>query len=142
MTSSVVDTDTEFGARVAERLASDQIAWLTTVGPSGTPQPNPVWFLWSDGTLLIFSRPDQAKIRNIRRNPRISVHFNSTETGGDVVVFTGTAHIEEVPPGDAETGALLAKYEEGLGSLNLTGAEFTATYSAAIRIVPDRLRGF
>ncbi|UGT59950.1 TIGR03667 family PPOX class F420-dependent oxidoreductase [Nocardia asteroides] len=142
MTSSVVDPDTEFGAHVAERLDSDQIAWLTTVGPSGTPQPNPVWFLWSDGTLLIFSRPDQAKIRNIRRNPRISVHLNSTETGGDVVVFTGTAHIEEVPPGDAETGALLAKYAEGLESLNLTGAEFTATYSAAIRIVPDRLRGF
>ncbi|MFC3964520.1 pyridoxamine 5'-phosphate oxidase family protein [Nocardia jiangsuensis] len=101
MTSSVVDTDTEFGARVAERLDSDQ--------------PNPVWFLWSDGTLLIFSKPDQAEVRNIRRNPRVSLHLDSTSTGGGVVVFTGTAHLEEVPPGAAETGALLAKYEEGAG---------------------------
>ncbi|MFC8042722.1 TIGR03667 family PPOX class F420-dependent oxidoreductase [Nocardia sp. NPDC057353] len=142
MTSSVVDTDTEFGARVAERLDSDQIVWLTTVGPSNTPQPNPVWFLWSDGTVLIFSKPDQAKVRNIRRNPRVSLHLNSTSTGGDVVVLTGTAHIEEVPPADAETDALLAKYREGLASLGISGEEFAATYSATIRIVPDRLRGF
>ncbi|MEV0356889.1 TIGR03667 family PPOX class F420-dependent oxidoreductase [Nocardia sp. NPDC050697] len=142
MTSSVVDTDTEFGARVAERLESEQIVWLTTVGPSGTPQPNPVWFLWSDGTVLIFSKPDQAKVRNIRRNPRIALHLNSTATGGDVVVLTGTAHIEEVTPSDAETRALLAKYREGLASLDISGSEFSETYSAAIRIVPDRLRGF
>lgn len=142
MTSSVVDPDTEFGARVAERLDSEQIVWLTTVGQSGTPQPNPVWFLWSDGTVLVFSKPDQAKVRNIRRSPRVSLHFNSTETGGDVVVFTGTAHIEEVAPSDAETGALLAKYREGLASLGITGEEFVATYSTPIRVVPDRLRGF
>ncbi|WP_067647638.1 TIGR03667 family PPOX class F420-dependent oxidoreductase [Nocardia harenae] len=142
MTSSVVDTDTEFGARVAERLDSEQIVWLTTVGPSGTPQPNPVWFLWTEGTFLIFSKPEQAKIRNIRHNPRVALHLNSTATGGDVVVLTGTAHVEGVAPGDAETGALLAKYREGLAGLNITGAKFTAAYSAPIRVVPDRVRGF
>lgn len=140
--SSVVDPSTEFGARVAARLASEQVLWLTTVGPSGTPQPNPVWFLWRDGTVLVFSEPDRPKIRNIRRNPRVSLNFNSTTTGGDVVVFTGTAHIEEVRPGDAEVAAYLDRYDEGLASLKMSREEFLADYSTPIRIVPDRLRGF
>lgn len=138
----VLDTSTEFGARVAARLNSEQIVWLTTVGGSGTPQPNPVWFRWHEGTFLVFSQPDRPKVRNIRRNPRVSLHFNSTETGGDICVFTGTAQVEDTGVNQAETDAYLDKYTEGLASLSMTREQFLADYSLPIRITPDRLRGF
>ncbi len=38
----MLDMNTEFGQRVARRLAEERIAWLTTVDSSGTPQPRPV----------------------------------------------------------------------------------------------------
>ena len=55
------DAGTPFGDRVRERLVDEQVIWLTTVGADGTPQPNPVWFLWTpeegdewgDGSFLI-----------------------------------------------------------------------------------------
>ena len=35
----------EFGQRAAERLRTEEVIWLTTVGNDGMPQPSPVWFL-------------------------------------------------------------------------------------------------
>ena len=137
----LIDPATDFGARVAERLDREQIIWLTTVGPTGTPQPNPVWFRWDGEAFLVFSQPDRPKLRNIARNPRVALHFNSTESGGEVVVFGGAAQLE--PPVDAdEIAAYLDKYESGLAELAMTGDQFRAEYSVPLRVVPDRLRGF
>ncbi|MBF6204444.1 TIGR03667 family PPOX class F420-dependent oxidoreductase [Streptomyces gardneri] len=138
----VVDTDTEFGAKVAERLNRESVLWLTTVGPTGTPQPNPVWFQWRDGEFLIFSQPGKPKVRNIERNPRVALNLNSTETGGDVVVFTGTARVVEQRPGADEIAAFTTKYADGLRSIEMTDEQFYAEYSVVLRITPDRLRGF
>jgi hypothetical protein len=38
--------------RVAQRLREDAVIWLTTVAANGTPQPNPVWFLWDGHSVL------------------------------------------------------------------------------------------
>ncbi|MBF6337255.1 TIGR03667 family PPOX class F420-dependent oxidoreductase [Nocardia abscessus] len=138
----VVDTETEFGAKVAERLSGESVLWLTTVGPTGTPQPNPVWFQWRDGEFLIFSKPGQSKVRNIQRNPRVALNLNSTEHGGDVVVLTGTARVVEQRPSAAEIASFTTKYAEGLRSINLTDEQFYAEYSVVVRVTPDRLRGF
>lgn len=138
----VVDTETEFGAKVAERLNRESILWLTTVGPTGTPQPNPVWFQWRDGEFLIFSKPGQPKVRNIQRNPRVALNLNSTASGGDVVVLTGTARVVEQRPGSTEIDAFTTKYADGLRSIGLTDEQFYAEYSVVLRITPDRLRGF
>ncbi|MFI7671175.1 TIGR03667 family PPOX class F420-dependent oxidoreductase [Nocardia sp. NPDC049526] len=138
----VVDTGTAFGARVAARLERENVIWLTTVGRSGTPQPNPVWFQWRDGEFLIFSQADKSKLRNIARNSRVSLHLNSTATGGDVVILTGAARIDEAGPTPAEVAAFTEKYTEGLASLSMTEEQFHAEYSVTVRITPDRLRGF
>ncbi|OQS17454.1 PPOX class F420-dependent oxidoreductase [Nocardia donostiensis] len=126
---------------VADRLAREQVIWLTTVGPSGTPQPNPVWFQWHDGEFLLFSQPDRPKLRNLARNPRVSVHLNSTEHGGEVVVFTGVARVADEPT-SAELDSFAEKYADGLVSISMTREEFFAEYSTPVRITPERLRGF
>ncbi|BDU04652.1 TIGR03667 family PPOX class F420-dependent oxidoreductase [Nocardia cyriacigeorgica] len=140
--AQLIDTTTEFGAKVAGRLDGEQVVWLTTVGPSGTPQPNPVWFLWRAGEFLLFSQPDRPKLRNIARNPRVSLNLNSTESGGEVVVLTGTARIDDSTPGPEEIEAYVEKYTEGLKSISMTREQFFEEYSVPVRITPDRLRGF
>jgi PPOX class probable F420-dependent enzyme len=91
----VVDLGSEFGARVARRLQEEMIVWLTTVTPSGAPLPRPVGFLW-DGSdnISIYSQPG-ARIRNIARNPQVTLSFDGDGQGGDIVVLSGTAEVDE-----------------------------------------------
>ncbi|MFI5502136.1 TIGR03667 family PPOX class F420-dependent oxidoreductase [Nocardia asteroides] len=138
---TVLDEDTPFGAQVARRLARDQVIWLTTIGAGTTPQPNPVWFLWQDPTFLIYTAPAAKRLAHLARNPRVALNFNSTDTGGEVVVFTGTARVGE--PVRAQTVAdYVRKYTQGFVDIKMTEAEFFQTYSTPIHITPDHLRGF
>ena len=136
----MLDLSTEFGARVANRLANEQIIWLTTVGPDQTPQPIPVWFHWDGATLLIFSAPNTPKLRNIAANPRVALNFDSDGFGGNIIVFIGQAVIGEQPPAD-QVDTYFNKYQKGLAHLGLTRDSFVGTYSVPIRVTPTKLRG-
>ena len=136
-----LDTTTEFGARVERRLREEWIGWLTTLDADRTPQPSPVWFLWDGAALLIYSRPDTPKLRNIERNPRVALHFDGDGRGGDIVVLTGEARVApDAPPADAVPD-YVAKYREAMTRIGMTPKSFAAAYSVAIRLTPTRLRG-
>ncbi len=64
----MIDLNSEYGQRVARRLAEERIGWLTTVDGSGMPQPRPVWFLWQEGSLLIYSQPGTRKLERSLKN--------------------------------------------------------------------------
>ena len=136
-----LDPRSEFGARVVRRLEREEVAWLTTVGVSGTPRPAPIWFLWEEGVITIYSEPNQAKVRNIERHPRVSFHFNSNAGGDDIVVLTGVARIAPEAPPIIDNPAYLAKYRNGIAGIGLLPASMSATYSTAILFTPDHLRG-
>ncbi len=137
-----IDTSTEFGQRVMRRLREEHVIWLTTVGPDGAPQPRPVWFLWEEGSFLIYSQPDAHKVRHIRRNPHVALHFNSDTDGNDVVVFIGEARLDDSAPRADRHAAYLAKYAQGIADLGMTPQQMAEEYSAAIRVTPTHLRGF
>jgi len=105
----VIDESTEFGARVARRLREETVVWLTTVTPSGAPLPRPVGFLWDGGdTVSIYSQPG-ARIRNIARNPKVTLNFDGDGHGGDIVVLSGMAEVDESGPSAADNTAWAAK---------------------------------
>ena len=136
-----IDVSSDFGRRVANRLRDEQIVWLTTTSADGTPQPNPVWFLWNGETILVFSQPNQAKLRNIQRNPPVALNFNSTNQGGDIAVITGSAEFDPRGPTDAERADYQAKYAEGIKSIGLTPESMLQTYSELIRVTPRSCAG-
>jgi len=136
-----IDTSTEFGARVLRHLEDDQVVWLTTVGPELTPQPSPVWFLWDGETVLMFSQPGTPKLRNVGLHPRVSLNFNSTSSGGDVVVLNGDAWIDDEAPSAAANSAYAAKYSQGFADIGMTPEAFARAYSVPVRIRPTNLRG-
>ena len=136
-----LDPETEFGARVARRLRDELIGWLTTVGPDGTPQPSPIWFLWDGESFLIYSRPSAPRLRNVECSPHVALNLDGDGQGGDIVVVTGEARIApDAPPADAHTG-YLAKYRDGITGIGMTPEGFAAAYSVALRITPTHLRG-
>jgi PPOX class probable F420-dependent enzyme len=136
----MLDTTTEAGARAERRLRDEEMAWLTTVRADGQPQSVPVWFLWDGETFLVYSQPDQQKLKNIGRNPRVGLHLNANARGGDVVRMEGTAEVvQDVPPAD-EVGEYLEKYREGISRIGFDPDGFARTYSVALRVTPDRWR--
>lgn len=139
---SIIDTSSDFGQRVAGRLANEQVVWLVTVDSNGTPQPVPVWFIWDGQSALIYSQPNQAKLRNIERTGRASLNFNSDFHGGDVVILTGTAEIEPSTAPADNNPAYIEKYADGIASINMTPESFASSYSVPIRVTPAKLRGF
>ena len=139
----LLDLDTDFGARAARRLREDRIGWLVTVGKTGIPAPNPVWFTWDGATVLVYSEPDQAKLRHIEANPNVALHLDSQAGGDDIVIVSGTAAIDASAPLIQDNELYIGKYEAEMLRLNLgTPAEMSKTYSVAIRITPTRVRGF
>jgi PPOX class probable F420-dependent enzyme len=139
----MIDTSTDFGARVARRLQREGVIWLTTVRGDGTPQASPVWFLWDGETFLIYSQPGAPKVRNIARRPRVALHLNSDAWGNDVVILTGDARIVEDAPPPIEVPAFVGKYRDDLRSAKSTEdfARIMDGYDLAIRVTPTSLRG-
>lgn len=142
MTSEVIpDRATAFGERVQRRLTEEMAIWLTTVGRDGTPQPNPVGFLWDGGDgLLIYSQAGARRLANIRRQPLVSLNFDS-DGGDDIVVLTGTAEILNGYPAVADNPAWLAKYGEAINARFGSAAEFAERFSVPVRIHLTRVRG-
>jgi PPOX class probable F420-dependent enzyme len=136
-----LDLSTEFGARVARRLSEERVIWLTTVRADQTPQPSLVWFVWDAGTLLIYSKPNTPKLRNIEQNPTVALNFDSDGRGGNLAIFTGTAIIDRQAPSLDQVAAYVEKYTPNIAGMNLTPASFGQVYSVPIRVTPARLRG-
>lgn len=137
--TEMIDLTSKLGVRAAQRLQEDQIIWLTTVTSDGTPQPNPVWFHWDGKTISVRTQPNSHKLRNISRNPKVSVNFQ-TNNGGDVIVLTCDATIDKNPP--KPDPKYIEKYRDLIPKIGHTPESLATSYSVLIRITPRRIRGF
>ncbi len=54
-------------------LSSRAVAFVSTIGKNGGPQTTPIWFLWDGERVRISLVEGRQKLRNLRRNPRISL---------------------------------------------------------------------
>ena len=128
----------ELTEQIERHLIGDQIAWLTTVTPSGWPAPKPVWFVWDGVAITIYSLNTGVKLRHIEANDKVSVHFDAGAGGGDIVVISGHARrVPDAPPPSAFPG-LLDKYSPTIAAMGNTWQWYDDEYGAAIRVVPDR----
>jgi len=127
-------------ARVEIRLQTNLMAWLTTVNPAGRPDSVPVWFLLRDDeSVLIYSQPGKAKLRNLDANPNVALGLDVTDIGRDIIRIEGTAvHVADHPPAD-KVPEYVAKYTERIGAIFGTVEKFAAAFSEAIVITPSRL---
>jgi len=127
-------------AHVAERLQKEPIIWLSTVRPNQHPHLVPVWFLWDNNEeILIFSQPENQKIRNIRQNNNVALALEALDEGGDVVLLDGTAEILSAPSSEVAPPAFSAKYGEAIQQMGSTPENMAKEYSQVIRIKLTRV---
>jgi PPOX class probable F420-dependent enzyme len=127
-------------ARVEIRLQTNLMAWLTTVSPAGRPNSVPVWFLLrDDDSVLIYSEPGKAKLRNLNANPNVALGLDVTDIGRDIIRIEGTAVRAAGHPLADQVPEYAAKYTERIGAIFGTVEKFAAAFTEAIVITPSRL---
>ena len=127
----------ELTRQIEKHLVDDQIVWLTTVTPTGRPAPRPVWFVWDGTAVTIYSLPDGAKLKHVAANDHVSLHFNCTPEGVDVVVLSGRAEVLQGAPSPSEVPGMLDKYLPRIRAMGYT-PEWYDTYDTAIRVTLER----
>ena len=137
-----IDFEAGNGPRVREQLEGETVVWLTTISDSQTPQPNLVWFLWDGESVLVYTQPRTFRLKNLAHRNHVSLNFNSDAAGSEMSVLTGTAYIDDSTPNAIDHPKYIAKYKDSIAHLGMTPESFSAAYSVAIRIVPERIRGF
>ena len=80
-------------------LASDAVATIVTLDPDGAPHLSAAWVGLEDGEIVFGTLPDQRKLENIRRDPRVAVLVQSDRVNHwglrEYLVVNGTARITE-----------------------------------------------
>jgi PPOX class probable F420-dependent enzyme len=132
--------EAESAAWARRHLVEDVVGWLTTIAADGRVQSSPVSFLWDGETVLVYSKPETPKIRNIAANPMVSFHLSTDEYGDHILIFEGTAELDAAALPWVANPAMVAKYREPLRHWELDEAETSRDFSAAIRIRPTRVR--
>jgi nitroimidazol reductase NimA-like FMN-containing flavoprotein (pyridoxamine 5'-phosphate oxidase superfamily) len=80
-----------------ELLGSSIPARLAYTGVDGDPRVVPVAFHWNGAQLVVCSVPTMAKVRALRRNPRVAITIDTQEQWPPrVLLVRGTASIEHV----------------------------------------------
>jgi PPOX class probable F420-dependent enzyme len=80
-------------------LASATVATLVTINSDGSPHISTAWIGIEDGEIVLGTLPDQRKLANIRRDPRVALSVISTRINDwglqEYLVVEGTARITE-----------------------------------------------
>jgi PPOX class probable F420-dependent enzyme len=123
--------------RIVRFLEQEPVVWLSTVRPDGNPHLVPIWFWWDGEAILVFSKPDAQKVRNLRAYPSVMLALGDAEDDFDVGLLEGCAELLDQPTVEILPASHLAKYTTQLAAIGLTPEAYAATYSQAIRIVPS-----
>ncbi len=125
-----------FGDSVRTLLDGKNFASVATLGPGGAPQNSVVWIKREGDTVLFSSTDGRQKVRNLRRDPRISISVFDLANPYTSVEIRGTA---EILPDEGKR----LPYELSHKYLGIDPpAEKDDEVRVIIRVVPERIIGF
>src|SRR5262245_43841560 len=128
-------------ARIQTFLATKEVVVLATLQADGGPLAMPMWFLHGRETLAMISVADTQKVRNLRRDPRVSVVAEAV-VGGEVRGVIVQGRVEFLSDG-AERRALIERFHEKYGGLRRLWAGMAMPANRVMfKIVPSRVRSW
>lgn len=135
MTTSTAPS-VSFDDSVRALLDGKNFASVATLGPDGAPQNSVVWIKREGDTVLFSSVDARQKVRNLRRDPRISLSVFDLANPYTSVEIRGTAEI--LPDVDKRLPHELAHKYLGIDP----PAEKDDEVRVIIRVVPRKIVGF
>ncbi|MDE0462705.1 MAG: PPOX class F420-dependent oxidoreductase [Caldilineaceae bacterium] len=86
--------------QVLKFLEADRHAILATNGRSGAPQLTPVWYVYEDGVLYVSAQTRTVKVKNLRRDPTVTICVDGGRGDARYVALYGKAELIE--PGERQ----------------------------------------
>ena len=129
-------------AKIQRFLATKEVAVLATVQPDGAPLAMAMWFLHGPATLTMISMEGLQKVRNLRRDPRVSVVAEAGGEGSDIrgVAVNGRAQFLD---DGVERRALVEAFHAKYPSLSgLWRGRVMPPNRVMFKIVPERVRSW
>ena len=125
-------------------FAAARHATVVTIGPDGAPQVSLVW-IERDGSELVFGVEERkARVRNLRRDPRVSVLIEDDHDDPSglrrYLIVHGTARIVG-PPVQQEFTALMDRLSQRYLGIDYPFANRGSATAAIVRITPQRIDG-
>ncbi|MFJ6081886.1 PPOX class F420-dependent oxidoreductase [Streptomyces sp. NPDC092369] len=125
-----------FDEPVRALLDGKNFAGIATLGPDGAPQNSVVWIKREGDTVLFSSTDGRQKVRNLRRDPRVSVSVFDLADPYTSVEIRGTAEI--LPDPDKRLPYELSRKYLGIDPPAEKGDEVRVI----IRVIPTKIVGF
>ncbi len=91
-------------------LESTALAHVATIGPSGEPQSNPVWFDWEGEHVKFSQTKTRQKYRNVKRDPRIALSIVGPEDPCRYLEIRGVVERIDEDPDLAFINSMSKKY--------------------------------
>lgn len=88
--------------RLEAFLAPPRHAIIATNRADGPPQLTPVWYLYEAGRMYISAGVNTVKVRNLRRDPQVTICVDGGHPDARYVILQGTVTIIEPHEGEQE----------------------------------------
>jgi len=75
-------------------------------------------------------------------SPAVTLNFRGDANGGDIVILSGTAQVNESGPAAGENPAWVAKYATEWERAGMTADSFSQRFSVPVRIRISAVHGF
>ena len=125
-------------------LADERTARVASVGPTG-PHVTPLWFIWHEGALWLYSLTRSQRWTDIVRAPRVAVvvdaghdygELRGAEIAGDVTIVGETPRVGEPEPRLDAVERLFARKYASADQLHYDGRH------AWMRVEPAEIRSW
>lgn len=87
-----------------ELLETEAVAHVVTLNEDGSPQVTAAWVGLEGDQIVLATLPDQRKLRNLRRDPRVALSVESSTVNAwglrEYLVVYGTARVTEGGAGE------------------------------------------
>ena len=123
-------------------LAAERTCRVATVAADGRPHVTPLWFVWHDGAVWLYSLNRSRRFEDVTADPRVAVVMDGGEDFFEQrgVEITGTAAVVGDVPRTETPDPELAEPERLFGEKYFGGQGFAYDGRHAwLRVVPDTI---
>ena len=139
--SKIAMTDEE----VTTFIEQSRIATMATIGPSGSPHLVAMWYAVIDGTIWFETKSKSQKVKNLRRDNRITVSIETGHTYDQLrgISIEGRAEIVDDPAALWPVGISVWERYTGPYSDDVKPfVEMMLNNRVAVRVDVDRIRSW
>jgi PPOX class probable F420-dependent enzyme len=126
-------------------LAGTHIAVLSYLRADGRPNQAPLWYAYRDGAVWFSVETTSAKLRALRRDPRVCVTVQDERPPYRAVIIEGTVELIDAGHDVSANQALALRYFGRLGAAKYDQLYHETRAGAGatlLRLVPSEVKGF